>query len=139
MPLSANPAARSALVYITLGALMDVWAGIWFWYMRSTHPGDRDGAWWYVCTGMVLTGLVLMVIGFLVGRIGREARHADAPPAPPIDMQRNAMAQAAGATNQAAMQANATGTPMYVFPAGTVTTAVPAVGAATPGPAKPTA
>src|SRR5947209_2672621 len=120
MALSANPAARSALTYVTVGALMDVWATIWYWYMRSEPPGYRDPMWWYVCTGMLLSGLVLIVIGLLIGRIGREARHADAPPAPPQDTARSATAQAAEATNQAAMQANAAGTPMYVVPAGGV-------------------
>jgi hypothetical protein len=143
MPLSANPAARSALAYITIGALMDVWAGIWYWYMRTGTPAGHDGSWTYICTGVFLTGLVLMAIGFMVGRIGREARHADAPPAPPADLQRNAVAQAASANNQAAMQANAAGTPMYVVPAGTVAGAmpvagVPAAGVVAPRTTKPT-
>jgi len=64
--LSANPAARSALIYITIGALMDVWGGIWLWYIRSIPPGTRDPSWNYVCTGVLLTGIVLMAIGFLV-------------------------------------------------------------------------
>jgi len=125
MRLSANPAARAALTYITIGALTDVWAAIWFWYMRSTQSGDQNGSWWYICTGLFLSGAVLMVIGFLVGRIGREARHADAPPASAGVAQQAAAAQAASAMNQAAMEANATGAPLYVAPAGGVAGTVP--------------
>jgi hypothetical protein len=136
MRLSANPAARAALTYITIGALTDVWAAIWFWYMRSTQPADQNGSWWYICTGLFLSGTVLMVIGFLVGRIGREARHADAPPASAGMAQQAAAAQVASAMNQTAMDANAAGTPLYVAPAGaaagTVPVAAPFVPAARP-------
>jgi len=126
MPLSANPAARSALSYITIGALMDVWSTIWFWYMRSADSQHRDPYWWYICAGVFFSGLVLMAIGFMVGRIGREARRADAPPAPAAESLRNATAAAASATNQAAMQANANGTPMIVVPATTMPGVMPA-------------
>jgi hypothetical protein len=120
MPLSANPAARSALAYITIGSLMDVWAGVWYWYMRSMPDGNRDGTWWYICIGLLLSGAVLIVIGLLIGRIGREARHADAPPATPLDAQTTANARIANAN--AAIAANvaanppADGTAAYMVP-----------------------
>lgn len=120
MPLSANPAARSALAYITIGALMDVWSAIWYWYMRSMQDGNRDGSWWYICMGLLLSGAVLIIIGLLIGRIGREARHADAPPATPADAQMTANARMANAN--AAMAANtqasapSAGMPVYVAP-----------------------
>jgi hypothetical protein len=95
MPMSANPAARSALVYITAGALIDVWAGVWWWYMRSNVDSGGTGAWGFVCNGLLLTGVVLIVIGLLVGRIGREARHADAPPVGALDAQAAANARLA--------------------------------------------
>jgi hypothetical protein len=134
MPLSANPAARSALTYITVGALMNVWSGVWFWYMYSTSEGNRDGTWWYICTGIMLSGLVLIVIGLLIGRIGREARRADAPPAPPHETRVAADAQMANAAHVNATQANAAGTPVLVIPAG-AHGAVPAAGV--PGAAAP--
>jgi hypothetical protein len=139
MRLSANPAARAALTYITVGALTDIWAAIWFWYMRSNYPEDRGGTWWYICTGVFLSGTVLMVIGFLVGRIGREARHADAPPVPAGVAQQAAVAQAAAAANQVAQEANATGMPVYVAPVGGVPLTTPvatplAAGAVRPKP-----
>jgi len=99
---------------------MDVWAGVWYWYMHSIQDGNRDGSWWYVCIGLLLSGVVLMVIGLLIGRIGREARHADAPPATATEAQLTANARAANAnaTTAANIAANAptAGTPMYVAP-----------------------
>jgi hypothetical protein len=137
MRLSANPAARAALTYITIGALTDVWAAIWFWYMRSNQSSDQNGTWWYICIGLLLTGAVLMVIGFLVGRIGREARHADAPPAPAGVTQQAAAAQAASAMNQVALDANANGTPQYVAPAAAVPGTVPVTAPFVPVTARP--
>jgi hypothetical protein len=136
MQLSANPAARAALTYITVGALLDVWAGVWFWYMRDTQPADR-GASWYLCTGLLLSGAVLMGIGFFVGRIGRQARSADAPPVPAGVAQESAVAQAAAANNQAAMQANAAGTPMVVAPMNTVPAGMPAAAPVVPATGLP--
>src|SRR5262245_47688335 len=83
MPLSANPSARTALTYITAGALIGIWAGVWWWYMRTQPAGDVDRTWWYVCTGLLLSGAILIIIGLAIGRIGRSARHADAPPPAP--------------------------------------------------------
>jgi hypothetical protein len=67
-----------ALIYITVGALLAVWSGIWYWYMIG-HPPDTDVA-WYLCYGVLFTGLILLAIGFGVGQIGRAARHAELPP-----------------------------------------------------------
>jgi len=138
MPLSANPAARSALWYITIGSLLDVWAGVWYWYMRSIPDGNRDTSWWYICMGLLLSGVVLIVIGLLVGRIGREARHADAPPAGLAEAQMTANAGAANA--DAATAANVTAnTPAAGMAAVTaptpMVTPAPVAGNAVIGPA----
>jgi hypothetical protein len=72
-------AARATLFYITLGAIMTVWSGIWFMYLRNyppTHPFIR-----YLCYGFLTTGLVLLVIGLVLGPLSRWARHAELPPA----------------------------------------------------------
>lgn len=68
-------AARLAVVYITAGALLDVWSGIWYWYL-SNHPPEGDKT-WYWCYGLLLTGAVLLFIGLALGRIGRAARDAE--------------------------------------------------------------
>ena len=80
MPLLSTPtsAAKMSLFYITIGALMDVWGGIWFWYLHN-HPSSSD-AQTYLCWGFLLTGMTLLVIGLALGRIGRAARHAESPP-----------------------------------------------------------
>jgi hypothetical protein len=74
-----SPAAFTSLIYITVGALMGVWSGIWYWYL-TRHAEEVREFTWYWCYGFLLTGLVLFVIGLAVGQIGRSARHAELPP-----------------------------------------------------------
>jgi hypothetical protein len=71
-------AARTAVFYITVGAIMDVWTVLWFWWMLR-HGTSSDGPYFW-CYGFFLTGLTLVIIGLAVGQIGRAARHAEAPP-----------------------------------------------------------
>src|SRR5436305_1506009 len=67
--------ASMALFYITVGALMDVWTIIRYIYLsRRVDVSDTSYLW---CHGFLMTGIVLMVIGFAVGRIGRSARQAE--------------------------------------------------------------
>ena len=74
-----SPAARWALILIIVGALTLVWTVVWWFYLRTVPP-TRESL-WFLCYGFMATGAVLLVIGFGVGRIGREARHAElAPP-----------------------------------------------------------
>src|SRR5262249_56872712 len=81
MPEPAKPsiAARLAILYITIGALMVVWTVIYYFFYlnHGTPEGDHRLFW---CIGFFFTGLTLMVIGFTLGRIGQAARHADLPP-----------------------------------------------------------
>ena len=78
-PILSKPsfAVRAAVVYITLGAVMVVWTVVWYLYL-SSH-GGTDLA-YYLDYGFFFTGLVLIVIGITIGRIGRSARHAELPP-----------------------------------------------------------
>jgi hypothetical protein len=80
MPLLSRPsaAARTALIYITLGSLIVIWSAIWFVYLKNST--DVKDSTWYFCTGFFLTGLTVFVIGLALGRIGRAARHAELPP-----------------------------------------------------------
>ncbi len=71
-----SPAARTALLYITIGALLIVWTFILWMYLRSRE--DVALGMWYLCYGSLASGLTLLVIGLGVGQIGRSARHADA-------------------------------------------------------------
>jgi hypothetical protein len=73
-----SSAARTAVIYITIGALTIVWSGIWYAYLHHAPP--KDDYTWYWCYGFLLTGLALLIIGLAIGRIGRSARHAELPP-----------------------------------------------------------
>jgi hypothetical protein len=103
----ASSAARTALVYITAGALIVIWTGVWYLYLRNNPPETSSVYYW--CGGLLVTGLTLMVIGFGLGRIGRAARHADMP--------------AEVAPTIAVTPANSVATPAIV-PAGSIAPAV---------------
>lgn len=71
-PSKQSSAAPAALVYITLGALLSVWSGIWFLYQSQSQ--NPSGGSRYVCLGLLLTGIALLVIGFGIGQISRKAQ-----------------------------------------------------------------
>ena len=71
-------AASAALTYVTVGALMLVWSLVWYWYLTESEAPRR--VYYYLCYGFMGTGIILLLIGFAVGRIGRAAREAELPP-----------------------------------------------------------
>lgn len=78
--------ARAALIYLTLGALTEVWSGVWLWYLYGHTPPPADGI-WYLCYGFLLTGLALLVIGLLilgVHRAGRKSPSVATPAEPAV-------------------------------------------------------
>lgn len=75
-PKDTSNSARLAVYYITVGALMIVWTGVWSLYLK-THGPVKDSTWMW-CLGFFLTGVALLAIGLTVGHIGRSARQADA-------------------------------------------------------------
>ena len=79
-PLLSKPssAAPTALVYVTLGAVLTVWSGIWFMYLQNNPPGHQFVH--YIDTGCLLTGIVFLMIGFGLGPMARFARQAELPP-----------------------------------------------------------
>ena len=79
-PVLSKPssAAPATLFYITLGAIMTVWSGIWFMYLRNNPPSNQAVN--YLCLGFLITGIVLLAIGFTLGPISRRARTAELPP-----------------------------------------------------------
>ena len=79
-PLMTKPSgfAPATLFYITVGALLTVWSGIWYFYLRNHSAAD--GVAGYVCMGFFLTGLILLCIGFVVGPMARWSRQAELPP-----------------------------------------------------------
>jgi hypothetical protein len=76
MPLMSKPssAPHIALFYITTGALLIVWATVWYFF----YPPQGIGR--LIDAGLFFTGVVLLAIGFAIGQIGRAARTAELPP-----------------------------------------------------------
>jgi hypothetical protein len=69
--------ASALRAVVTIGAILDVWTVIWFIWM-TRHGTSSDGPYFW-CYGFFFTGLTLIIIGLALGRIGRAARHAEAP------------------------------------------------------------
>jgi hypothetical protein len=75
--------ATMAIIYITAGALLDVWSVIYYIYLEreSAHPNM-----FLLCYGLFGSGAVLLVVGLLVGQIGRASRAAEVVGAPPAQI-----------------------------------------------------
>jgi hypothetical protein len=78
MPSFASPSARTALVYITFGVLIVIWTGVWYIYLVNNRPDTNSPYYW--CSGLLLTGIAFVALGFALGRIGQSARQAEIPP-----------------------------------------------------------
>jgi hypothetical protein len=78
MPITTRPsgAPGTSLAYITIGAIMAVLAGTSYFFFDGT--GHAIGG--YFRTSFLVLGIVLVVIGFTVGHIGRAARKSELPP-----------------------------------------------------------
>jgi hypothetical protein len=71
-PSNAFPVS---LAYITIGTLIDIWTIVAMVY----YPPETRGGHFFI-VGSLVTGIALLVIGVLLGPIGRAARHAEMPP-----------------------------------------------------------
>jgi hypothetical protein len=83
MSMLTKPAfgPKAALTYVTVGALIVVWTVVYYFvYGRSRMQDADDNAIWFWVAGFFLSGLVLIVIGLALGRLGRAAREAELPP-----------------------------------------------------------
>jgi hypothetical protein len=67
--------AKLAVSYITCGTLMIVWSVIWLVYL--TVHFDVSG-WVYIATGIILSGIAVVLIGLSLGNIGKEANRDEA-------------------------------------------------------------
>ncbi|MCI0640087.1 MAG: hypothetical protein L0Y72_15570 [Gemmataceae bacterium] len=67
-------AGRAALTYITIGALTAIWAGVWYVYLFN-NPRSESAYYW--CTGLLVTGFAMVLIGLGVGMFARSAQHSD--------------------------------------------------------------
>ena len=74
----SSTTARTALVYITVGALTVIWAGVWCVALYN-HPSETSTA-YYWCAGFIVTGLALVLLGVVIGRIGQPNQLTGLPP-----------------------------------------------------------
>lgn len=98
MPMMTKPAfgPRVAIAYVTGGALLDVWVAVWY-YFFTRYESEPPRYELFLLTGLFLTGLTFMLIGFYLGRIGRAARKAELPP-PEAEREEARIQQTAAAT-----------------------------------------
>ena len=68
--------AAGAIWYVTIGVLMMIWAGLWYYYYLWPVPNPPT---WqtFTCVGTILSGFAIGSIGLLFGLIGRGAKAAD--------------------------------------------------------------
>lgn len=68
--------AAGAIKYVTIGTLMMIWAGLWYYYFLRPVPNAPT---WqtFTCVGIILSGLAIGTIGLLFGLIGSGAKAAD--------------------------------------------------------------
>lgn len=68
--------AAGAIWYVTIGVLMMIWAGLWYYYFL--WPVQNPPRWQtFTCVGTILSGFAIGSIGLLFGLIGRGAKAAD--------------------------------------------------------------
>ncbi len=73
---SQSRSAAGAITYVTIGTLMIIWAGLWYYYFLMPVPNAP--AWQkFACVGTICSGFAIGVIGLLFGLIGRGAKGAD--------------------------------------------------------------
>jgi len=148
MPLLSKPAfgPRTAIIYITIGSLIDVWTAVWYFtYARDDHGNISRNTWFWLA-GLFLTGLTLIIIGVLLGEIGRSARKAEMPPAE-AQNQEAAIQETAAANPHPAVAAGMMGGVPGMVPgvmggvpmAGNAATMAGAPGVVMPAPAAPPA
>ena len=120
MAILSQPAfgPATALIYITAGMLLDVWTLVWYYaFARGETVSNQT---WFWLVGLFLTGLTFILLGGLLGPIGRAARKSELPP---VD-----------ATNaEAQIQQTAAATPHPVMPPA-ATAAAPVAPVITPAP-----
>src|SRR5262249_8192663 len=99
MSMLSNPAfgPRIALAYVTAGALINVWTVVYF-FTRAREGLSNNG--WFWLAGFFFSGVTLIVLGLVLGPLGRAARKAELPPN-----------EAAGAEARINQTAAAAGTP----------------------------
>jgi hypothetical protein len=125
MPLLSQPGfgPRTAIIYITVGTLIDVWTTVWYFARDPNGEMTQNTRFWLL--GLFLTGLTLVLIGFFLGHIGRSARKAELPPK---DAQADETAiQKTAAANPQPVVSSAIASPAATMPLNAAIPATPAV------------
>jgi len=125
MAMLSKPAfgPRTAIIYITVGALIDVWTAVWYFAFARPEGGTMTRNTQFWLWGFFLTGLTFVIVGVLLGHIGRAARRAELPP--PETTPAEAQIQETAAANPnpmvgGAIAANGVGGTQATRPAGMV-------------------
>jgi uncharacterized BrkB/YihY/UPF0761 family membrane protein len=73
---SQSRSAFGAIMYVTIGTLLVIWAGLAYYYFVMPDP---EAPMWqrFLCVGTILSGIAVASIGLLFGLIGRAAKPAD--------------------------------------------------------------
>lgn len=129
MPILSNPAfgARTALGYVTAGALLCVWTLVWY-FTRDADAEALTRTQKFLLFGLLLTGITFILLGLFLGPLGRAARAAELPPTEA--MQAEANIQQIGAAHPPAVAAGVPGAVGAAAPA--ANPAVPVQPAAQP-------
>jgi hypothetical protein len=107
MPVLSHPAfgPRTALGYVTGGALLCVWTLVWYF----TREYELTRSQWFWVAGFFLTGTTFVVLGLILGPLGRAARQAELPPSEAMNAE--AAIQQTAAANPPAVVAPHNGAP----------------------------
>jgi hypothetical protein len=135
MPMLTKPSfgPRVALIYVTVGALLCVWTLVWYF----TREYELAQSQWFWVAGIFLSGITFVVLGLILGPLGRAAREAEMPPSEATKSE--AAIQQTAASNPG-NGANAAAAAMPPPPPGTNPAAVPpGRPAAQPAPGQPSA
>jgi hypothetical protein len=118
MPMLTTPAfgPRTAIIYVTVGLLIDVWTAVWYFSFGRPAGETLSNTTWFWLAGFFLTGLSLIGIGLFLGPLGRAARKAELPPTDAIAMEAAIQQTSAAVPN-----------PVIAAPPAAVPTTVPVV------------
>ena len=125
MPMLSTPAfgPRTALGYVTVGALLCVWTVVWY-FTRDASEEMTSHTWRWVA-GLFFTGATFVFLGLMLGPLGRHARKAEMAPQE-VTQAEAVIQQTAAAHPPAVMAPQPTGAPAPAPPAVAQPQAVPA-------------
>lgn len=79
MPMLSHPSfgPRTALWFVTGGALLSIWTALYYFMMIEGEPTRATN---FVLLGLFLTGMTFVMMGLFLGPLGRVARQSELPP-----------------------------------------------------------